>query len=355
MHPDSCDFALWTLLVNMTNLNADRKRQAGHNSGMWHPVDIMEMQAFIGLVIITGIVRMPTLKMYWQTTMPLCNLPSFNETMPCNRFLQISRYLHVNDEAVGNPNDDKLYKVREFIDRVNKNFGDKYEMGCQISIDESLIPFKGRLSYRQFIPSKRARFGIKCWVLADAGNSFVSCFHIYTGRDANADADVPLSTRVVRQLVEGYENVHHQLYVDNFYTSPALFQWLLDRGIYACGTVRKGRVGFPRAIYFQRGRHERGTTSYLTCGDLLAQSWFDSKEVYVLLLGPSMFLHHPSCTTTITTWEGWTSLTTCCNTIASGKRPSVHTDAFYTMPLSSLCTMLTLWSVLSNDLSKLVT
>ena len=292
MHPDSCDFALWTLLVNMTNLNADRKRQAGHNSGMWHPVDIMEMQAFIGLVIITGIVRMPTLKMYWQTTIPLC---------------------------------------------------------------ESLIPFKGRLSYRQFIPSKRARFGIKCWVLADAGNSFVSCFHIYTGRDANADADVPLSTRVVRQLVEGYENVHHQLYVDNFYTSPALFQWLLDRGIYACGTVRKGRVGFPRAIYFQRGRHERGTTSYLTCGDLLAQSWFDSKEVYVLLLGPSMFLHHPSCTTTITTWEGWTSLTTCCNTIASGERPSVHTDAFYTMPLSSVCTMLTLWSVLSNDLSKLVT
>lgn len=172
--------------------------------------------------------------------------------------------------------------MHEFIDRVNKNFGNKYEMGCQISIDDSLIAFKGRLSYRQFIPSKQARFGIKCWVLADAGNSFVSCFHIYTGRNANADADVPLSTRVVRQLVEGYENVHHQLYVDNFYTLPALFQWLLDRGICACGTVRKGRVGFPRAIYFQRGRHEHGTTSYLTCGDLLAQSWSDSKEVYFL-------------------------------------------------------------------------
>ena len=94
---------------------------------------IIEMQAFIRLVIITGIVCMSTLKMYWQTVMPLCNLPSFNETMPHNRFLQISRYLYVNDKAVGNQNNDKLYKVREFIEQVNRNFGDKYEMGCQSS------------------------------------------------------------------------------------------------------------------------------------------------------------------------------------------------------------------------------
>lgn len=56
-----------------------------------------------------------------------------------------------------------------------------------------------------------------------------------------------------------------------------LFEWLLDRGIYACGMVRKGRVGFPR-----RGRFKHCMTSYLSFGDLLAQSWFDSKEVYFL-------------------------------------------------------------------------
>ena len=119
-------------------------------------------------------------------------------------------------------------------------------------------------------------------MLADARNSFVSRFIVYTGRDANANTDIPLSTRVVRQLVEGYEDLNHQLYVDNFYTSPALFNWLLERMIYACGTVRKGRVGFPKTIYFPCGRHERGTASYLSRGDLLAQSWFDSKEVYFL-------------------------------------------------------------------------
>ena len=192
------------------------------------------------------------------------------------------QYLHVNDETVDNPGNDKLYKVQEFITRIIENFSSNYMMGCYISINESLIPFKGRLPYCQFIPSKRARFSIKCWMLANATNSFVSWFCVYTGRDANAVPDVPLSTRVVRQLVEGLENLNHHLYVDNFYTSPDLFKWLLERGINACRTVRKGRAGFPREIYFPRGRQIRGTTHYLSSGNLLAQSWFDSKEVYFL-------------------------------------------------------------------------
>ena len=103
-------------------------------------------------------------------------------------------------------------------------------MGRQMSIDESLIPFKGRLSYRQYIPSKRARFGIKCWVLTDASNSFVSRFFTYTliprCCDLHADPEGPLSSRFVHQLVDGLENLNHQHYVDNFYTSLSLF-WLL--------------------------------------------------------------------------------------------------------------------------------
>ncbi|KAI0243174.1 PiggyBac transposable element-derived protein 4, partial [Lamellibrachia satsuma] len=273
---------VWDMLVDMTNRNAARKRLTGHDKGLWLPVTRPEMRAFVGLTIVTGIVRMPTLAMYWASSNTMCQLPSFSATMPRDRFLQIMRYLHVNDEAAGNPDDDKLYKVRDFINLINNNFGAKYTMGCQISIDESLIPFKGRLSFRQFIPSKRARFGIKCWVLADALNSFVSRFCVYTGRDANAVPAVPLSTRVVRELLRDHENLHHHLYVDNFYTSTDLFKWLLENGVYACGTVRKGRVGFPKDLYFARGRHVRGTSSYLTSGNLLAQSWYDSKEVYFL-------------------------------------------------------------------------
>ena len=276
------DDAIWDLLVDMTNRNAAAKRRGGGHKGGWHPVDRAEMQAFIGLIIATGITRLPRLAMYWETGHPLTGTPGFSNVMSRDRFLQLLRYLHANDESLGNADNDKLYKVRDFTNRINRNFSNNYSMGCNISIDESLIPFKGRLGFKQFIPSKRARFGIKCWVLADASNSFVSRFCVYTGRQANVDQDVPLSTRVVRQLVEGLENLNHHLYVDNFYTSSALFSWLLDRKIFACGTVRKGRVGFPKELYFSRGRHDRGSTDYRTSGEQLAQSWFDNKGVYFL-------------------------------------------------------------------------
>ena len=171
----------------MINRNAATNRRGGGHKGGWHPVDRAEMQAFIGLIIATGITRLLRLAMYWETGHPLTGTPGFSNVMSRDRFLQLLRYLHANDESLGNADNDKLYKVRDFTNRINRNFSNNYSMGCDISIDESLIPFKGRLGFKQFIPSKRARFGIKCWVLADASNSFVSRFCVYTGRQANVE------------------------------------------------------------------------------------------------------------------------------------------------------------------------
>ena len=95
-------------------------------------------------------------------------------------------------------------------------------MGCQIPIDAS-HSFQGEALIPAINSQQASPLGIKCCVLADARNSFVSRFCVYTGRDANTVADIPMSKTVVLQLLEDYENSHHHLYVDNFYTSPALF------------------------------------------------------------------------------------------------------------------------------------
>ena len=55
--------------------------------------------------------------------------------------------LSSNDEGVIKPVENKLYyRVCEFIDQLNQNFGEKYGMGYQMSIDESLVQRKGRPS-----------------------------------------------------------------------------------------------------------------------------------------------------------------------------------------------------------------
>ena len=53
---------------------------------------------------------------------------------------------------------------------------------------------------------------------------------------------------MVRTLTRPLVGKHHHIFMDNFFTSPALFMDLLQDGIYACGTVRTNRRGFPQDL-----------------------------------------------------------------------------------------------------------
>ncbi|CAI7988607.1 hypothetical protein GBAR_LOCUS21 [Geodia barretti] len=50
--------------------------------------------------------------------------------------------------------------------------------------------------------------------------------------------------------------------MDNFFTSPALFMDLLQDGIYACGTVRSNRRGFPQDLKGETNLEEQVYTLY---------------------------------------------------------------------------------------------
>ena len=69
------------------------------------------------------------------------------------------------------------------------------------------------------------------------------------------------SHAVVMKLVEKLEGRGHHVYTDNFYSSPALFVELRERGFGACGTVRTNRRGLPpemkntwRCLYYSHRR-----------------------------------------------------------------------------------------------------
>ena len=68
--------------------------------------------------------------------------------MPRNRFLEIWNNLHFCDNSKmprpGDPNFDKLFKVREFLNDLNTNFRINYNPHPEQAVDEAMIKHKGR-------------------------------------------------------------------------------------------------------------------------------------------------------------------------------------------------------------------
>ncbi len=143
-----------TLLIE-TNRYADQQRALKNDGSSWNPITREELMAFIGVNIAMGIISLPCLDDYWSTDPILCH-SWFRIVMPRNRFRQILRYVHVvNNANPPNrtiPDYDKLWKVRPILNVLEENAPKLYAPHQQVSIDESMIGTKCRLS---FIPKNR--------------------------------------------------------------------------------------------------------------------------------------------------------------------------------------------------------
>ena len=134
-------------------------------TGLWVPVTHNEMKKFIGLVLLMGIIYKPTVPLYWSTD-EMFATPIFSQVMSHVRFQLILKFLHFNDneDRYFNPNDenhDRLHKLQPFLELMRNQMRTVFTPGRELSVDESLVLFKGGLKFRQFIHTKRARFGIK--------------------------------------------------------------------------------------------------------------------------------------------------------------------------------------------------
>ena len=145
-----------------------------------------------------------------------------------------------------------------------------------------MIPFKGRLSIKQYMKDKPTKWGIKVFVLADARNGYTVRLQIYAGKNSNlATNDSGLCSRVVLELLNGLENNCPKVYMDNYYTSPELFLALYNKEVNACGTARQNRKFFPSELKVDRNVIA-GCYDFRSSGPLLATVWKDKRVVYFL-------------------------------------------------------------------------
>ena len=271
---------VWDLLVTETNRYTHANISSRPRSRAWNDVSVDEMKAFIGMLILLGIIKLPRLEMLWQNSNEYIGTPGIANVMSRNRFEQIFCLLHLADNTC-DPGNDKLYKVRHFATLLTSQFRSLYTLlHQQVTIDEAMIPFKGRLSFKQYMKAKPTKWGIKVFVLSDATNGYVYRLQIYTGKDMESKTTAGLCSRVVLDLISGMEADGLHLFTDNYYTSPQLSLILYKKGVNKRGTARTNRKGFPKELIKTKREKQRGYHDYRSNGPLLAVVWYDRKFVY---------------------------------------------------------------------------
>lgn len=150
-----------------------------------------------------------------------------------------------------------------------------------MSVDESLLLWKGRLGWKQYIPKKRSRFGIKTYELCDSATGYLWNFMVYTGTTETAsDFELCSSARIVIDLLKDLLGNGYCVITDNFYTCPILFLKLLENETDAFGTVRLGRKGMPPTL--KTAKLNRGECAFMRSEKLLALTWHDKRPVSML-------------------------------------------------------------------------
>ena len=91
-------------------------------------------------------------------------------------------------------------KVRPLITAMNNNYMQLYNVSRKVSIDESMILYKGRHSIKQYNPMKPIKRGYKLWVRADM-DGYISKFDVYQGKtDTSSVGDFMLRDNIVTRM-----------------------------------------------------------------------------------------------------------------------------------------------------------
>ncbi|PNF23367.1 hypothetical protein B7P43_G13170 [Cryptotermes secundus] len=188
----------------------------------WVPTTSNDVRVYLYLLMMMGIIQNPNLRMYFSRKHML-ETPFLPNVMSGERFSLLTRFLHFVDHTNKEiaKRDPKLYKILPVSEYLRKKFQKVYIPGKEVSVDESLLLWKGRLS----------------------------------------------------------ETRGRCVYMDSFYSSPDLFQRLVQRTTDASGTVKITRKGMPIDL---KKKLKKGEVVSAMCGKLVALKCNDKRDVSVL-------------------------------------------------------------------------
>jgi len=85
---------------------------------------------------------------------------------------------------------------------LNVTFSKFYNPSENLAIDEVIVSFKGRVIFKQYIPEKRKRFGIKIFKLRDS-TGYTYDIKVYLGKDRQRVSATHATVTELKRKIEG--------------------------------------------------------------------------------------------------------------------------------------------------------
>uniref|UniRef100_A0A0N5CFK3 DDE_Tnp_1_7 domain-containing protein n=1 Tax=Strongyloides papillosus TaxID=174720 RepID=A0A0N5CFK3_STREA len=251
--------------------------------------DIVELRAVIGCLIYLGTFNKPPIRdIFKENYLYNSHLLPIRNTFSRERFSFILKNISVGEKLCKESNIvDKANQIRKFEQCFNL-ISSSLCSPESITIDESLIGFKGRCCFLQYIPSKPDKIGLKVQMAADSHKRFIYCIELYGGRRITEDGEIIQNTglEIVKRFILNYfsKATGFTICTDSYYTSLNLLYFLKERNIAFIGTIRQNRKEVPQEMKHNAKRTLKSTiVKYLDNDASLTSHMCKTKKTVLIL------------------------------------------------------------------------
>ena len=255
----------------------------------WNAVQQEELLAFIGVLLLAGVEKnwnLDTRKLFLDQKQN----PTYKAAFGINRFENIRRHLQFDDKRTRaeRQKQDKLAAFSYIWGLFIKNCKTQFFLGPYTTIDEQLVPFRGRCPFTQYMPNKPAKYGIKTFWLCDASLPYASNARIYVGRQSGSEPEKNLGHNVVADLASPLQGSGRNVSTNNYFTSVPLAKTMLQHNLTIVGTMRKCKREIPECMKASKSRKTK-TSTFGFNDQITMASYVPKKNKSVIML---CTMHH---------------------------------------------------------------
>ena len=268
-------------IVKYTNLEGVRQK-----GDRWVATDGLEIRALIGIIIYLGAQRQSKVNLVTIWT-PLIGQDFCRATMSKNRVFALLSALRFDDKDTRRLRQqrDPLAPISDILKVHSANLLRYFVPGATLTVDEQLIPFRGRCSFIQYIPSKPAKYGLKLFWICDSETYYPLKNIVYCGKMSRIPTILGEGQghQVVMELSLPFQGKGRNITMDNFFTDASLAAKLLNKKTTVIGTVRRNKRFLPQKFKGKKNLQQYQSLFGFTEKQTLV-SYQGSKKQNVILL-----------------------------------------------------------------------